>query len=139
MQQPSPRAGQSPPAARSGAGRLALAYWLPVVLFVALIFMVSSKPRLKPPVTFRYADKVLHMCEYGALGLLVSRAMRATAPGSPFGTRAALAIAGGIAVGACDEWFQSFVPGRESSVYDLMADAAGVTLAQWMPRRIVPE
>jgi VanZ family protein len=33
-------------------------------------------------------------------------------------------------VGAGDEYFQSFIPGRDSSVYDFMADAAGIVLAQ---------
>jgi hypothetical protein len=32
--------------------------------------------------------------------------------------------------GAGDEYFQSFVPGRDSSVYDWMADTSGVVLAQ---------
>jgi VanZ family protein len=32
-------------------------------------------------------------------------------------------------VGALDEWHQYYVPGRESSVYDWMADAAGAAVA----------
>ena len=35
-----------------------------------------------------------------------------------------------MAVGASDEIFQSFVPGRDSSVYDFLADSGGVLLAQ---------
>jgi VanZ family protein len=33
-------------------------------------------------------------------------------------------------VGGCDEYFQQFVPGRESSLLDLAADVTGAVLAQ---------
>jgi VanZ family protein len=35
-----------------------------------------------------------------------------------------------VLVGSFDEFYQSFVPGRDSSVYDLLADTIGVALAQ---------
>ena len=124
---------------RPPAGTLAFLYWLPVGLFVALIFAVSSKQDLKPPVTFPLWDKTAHIFEYGALGVLLRRALRATAPRAPFGRLAAIAIVSGFLVGVSDEWFQRYVPGRQSTVYDLFADAVGLTLAQLAPRRLVPE
>src|SRR6185295_10991524 len=66
---------------------LMLGFWLPVVLYVAIIFML-------------------------------------------------IAICLGIMVGTCDELFQSTVPGRQSDVFDLMADTAGLTLAQLVLRVI---
>lgn len=124
---------------RGSVARLVAAYWLPAALYVALIFMVSGKPFLTPPVRFPYVDKVAHLAEYGVLGLLLSRALRATAPGMRGTSRAAWAIAGGVLVGASDEWYQSFVPGRQSSVVDFVADTVGVTLAQALPRGFLPE
>jgi VanZ family protein len=35
-----------------------------------------------------------------------------------------------MAVGACDEKFQAGIPGRDSSVYDWLADTTGALLAQ---------
>lgn len=119
--------------------RLVFAYWLPALLFVSLIYMVSGRPNLKPPVRLPFIDKVAHVCEYGVLGLLLARALRGTAPGMGHAERAIWAIVCGVAVGASDEWYQSFVPGRLSSVGDVVADTIGVTLAQWAPRGILPE
>jgi VanZ family protein len=39
-----------------------------------------------------------------------------------------LLVALGASVGALDEVYQSYVPGREMSVYDWYADIIGVTL-----------
>lgn len=136
-----PDSTRSPsPSANSGRTiRLAFAYWLPVALYVTLIFMLSSRPSLRPPLRFQFSDKVLHLLEYAGLGLLVSRALRVSAPGLGPTTRTVIAIVGGMAIGASDEWFQSTVPGRDSSVFDFAADTVGVALAQWLPRGIVPE
>ena len=43
---------------------------------------------------------------------------------------ALLALSFGILVGTGDEYFQSFVPGRQSSPFDLLADTVGLILAQ---------
>jgi len=34
----------------------------------------------------------------------------------------------GIGVGLTDEWIQSWTPGREASLYDLVADCGGLLL-----------
>jgi VanZ family protein len=47
--------------------------------------------------------------------------------------RTAMLAAGiGVCVGATDEFIQKFVPGRTSSVNDLLADATGLLLAQFI-------
>ena len=43
---------------------------------------------------------------------------------------ALLALSFGILVGTGDEYFQSFVPGRQSSPFDLLADTVGLIVAQ---------
>jgi len=110
--------------------QLFLWFWLPVVLYVAVIFGVSAQPNLAPPFGFAKADKVLHMLEYGGLSFLLSRALRATGR-VRLAIRVALAVlAIGAVVGACDEVFQSFIPGRQSSVADWVADVTGLLFAQ---------
>jgi VanZ family protein len=105
-------------------------YWLPVLMYVALILALSAQPKLRPPLQFTLSDKFYHALEYFGLGVLLARAFRA-------GRRAAVpmrtvtrAVTLGVIVGACDEIFQSFVPGRLPDVYDVLADATGVLLAQ---------
>lgn len=107
-------------------------WWLPVILYVTVILIVSSQPRLKPPLHFQNADKLFHSAEYLGLGLLLARAIHG-------GTRirqplvaALAALAIGVCVAAGDEYWQSFVPGRDSSVYDLLADTAGCAVAQFV-------
>ena len=115
---------------RMDGGRLLRTRWLPVVGYAALILTLSAQPNLRVPGTFENRDKLAHLCEYGGLGWLVFRAVRDTWPGVPRLRRMLAAALAVSAFGAGDEWFQSHVPGRESSVYDWAADTAGATLAQ---------
>lgn len=104
--------------------------WLPVVAYVALIFVLSAQPGLSPPLHFQNSDKLAHLLEYGVLGLLLARALRASSPGRSWLFTSLLALGLGLGIGAGDEWFQSFVPGRDSTVFDWLADGTGLTFAQ---------
>ena len=105
---------------------------VPLVLYVAGIFTLSAQPHLQLPIDFGNADKLYHFGEYGGLGLLIARAMRAFIPTRSTATRAVIAIGLGLAIATSDEIFQSTVPGRQSSAFDAMADTLGVALAQWV-------
>ena len=105
-------------------------YWLPVLLYVTVMLVLSARPYLKPPVEFPNSDKVLHMLEYFGLGVLFVRALRATMRIHLPLVAALGALAFGIVVGTCEEYLQSFVPGRVSSPVDLLADTVGLVLAQ---------
>jgi len=104
--------------------------WLPVLGYLAVIFALSSIPNLSVPGTFEYRDKFAHLLEYGGFGLFVARAARDTWPQVGAWRRAAWVLLAVSAVGACDEKYQQWTPGRESSVYDWAADTGGATLAQ---------
>jgi VanZ family protein len=97
--------------------------WLPPVVYMVLIFHFSSESHPMPIVTEHVWDKLLHFIEYGGLGALFYRALR----GEGLGWTAAF-VAASIATslyGASDEWHQSFVPFRDSSVRDWFADLLG--------------
>ena len=104
--------------------------WLVVFAYVALIFTLSSQPGLHVPGEFALRDKLAHTLEYGGLGLPVYRAARGTWPATPAARRMLFAVLAIAALGALDEKLQSFIPGRDSTVYDWMADAFGGTLSQ---------
>jgi VanZ family protein len=109
---------------------LFMAYWLPVLVYVTLILALSSRQNLQPPIQFFLSDKVLHAIEYLILGVLLARAVRASLRiGRPIVT-ALLALSCGIVVGTADELYQSYIPGRESSAFDLLADTTGLAIAQ---------
>jgi VanZ family protein len=96
-------------------------------VYVALIFALSSIANLAPPVTWRNADKLAHLCEYTLLGLLLARAWWGTRVFPAYVACALLAIITGLATGLADELYQAGVPGRVSSAADFLADGIGVT------------
>jgi VanZ family protein len=114
-------------------------WWLAVVAYVALIFLVSSRPSLRSPVTFPLWDKVVHLVEYALLGFLGLRAVHASwssRGGARLPVRVVLVLGCGLAVALLDELFQSTVPGRDASVWDFLVDVigliAGVGFARFM-------
>jgi len=106
--------------------RLATA-WLPVVLWAALIFGLSSIPSLGTGLgTWDLVlRKLAHTLEYAVLGLLLVRALASELP----------AFAAGVAYAASDELHQHFVRGRHGAVYDVAIDAFGVLLGILALRR----
>jgi VanZ family protein len=111
---------------------LLLRFWTPAVLYAAMVLFIGSRPHLQSPVSFFGADKVAHAGMYLGLGLLLTRATRASIK-SPM-PAALLAICLGILVGTGDELNQSRVPGRSCDVFDLLADTAGLALVPLVVR-----
>jgi VanZ family protein len=106
-----------------------LTHWLPVVLWAALIFAVSSIPQLSSGLgTWDLVlRKCAHVTEYAILGLLLVRALRRELP----------AFALGVLYAASDEFHQSFVRGRHGAPLDVAIDAIGVLIGiiLWRRRR----
>ena len=102
-------------------------YWLPVLVYMFLIFHFSSEQNPMPEVTERVWDKILHFVEYGGLAVLLFGAF--SSEGLGWLAAAAFALLATSAYGASDEWHQSFVVSRTSDVRDWIADTIGATLA----------
>jgi VanZ like family len=104
-------------------------YWLPVLLYASLIFYLSSLPHPEdelPDFLFKkLSDKFLHLVEYAVLGLLCYRALR-WAAGPSMARRAVMITIMAVSFyGMTDEVHQAFVPFRESSWLDWLADTLG--------------
>jgi VanZ family protein len=97
--------------------------WLPPIVYMLLIFYLSSESAPLPEVTTRVWDKLLHAIEYGTLAVLLCRAFT----GEGYGRVAAIGLAFVFtsAYAASDEWHQLFVPFRNSDLYDWVADSIG--------------
>lgn len=100
--------------------------WLPPVLYMAVIYHLSSKSDPLPLLTEHVWDKALHCIEYGGLALLLCRAL--LGEGCGWAGALALAFVAASAYGATDEWHQLFVPGRSSDVHDWIADTFGAAV-----------
>jgi VanZ family protein len=119
-----------------------LLYWAPVLVYAAAIFYFSSlsKPDEELPAFMRdLSDKLLHVVEYGILGGLWYRAFR-WASGPRIATSAVLlAVMAGSIYGMTDEVHQAFVPMRETSVLDWIADTVGSLIGarglSWIEQR----
>jgi len=106
-----------------------LTVWLPVVIWVAVIFTFSSIPSLSTGLGTwdTILRKGAHLTEYAVLGGLLYRALG----------REPLALAMGIAYAATDELHQYFVRGRHASPVDVAIDAVGVAVGMlvWLRLR----
>ena len=83
-----------------------------------------------PKVDIFNADKILHICIYGLLGLLCYVSLIHLNTKNTFSlnpVKWTLII--GIIYGASDEFHQLFVPNRSCDFWDWVADATGVILA----------
>ena len=103
--------------------------WLPVLIWAAVIFTLSSIPSLSTGLGTwdTILRKGAHLTEYAVLGGLLYRALG----------REPLALAMGIAYAATDELHQYFVRGRHASPVDVAIDAVGVAIGMlvWLRLR----
>lgn len=105
-------------------------YQLPAILWAALIYITSSIPTAKlPSVDFPSFDKGVHFFIFFTLAALTHRAVRFQ-DRIPFATKhhvfsTVLLV---VSYGLVDEFHQYFVPGRNPSVLDLIADGVGALI-----------
>jgi VanZ family protein len=105
-------------------------YKLPPVLFAALIICVSTMSRVSPPsLGVVWADKIYHFGEYFVYGLLIFRAFPNLQASPRRKFYYVLLFLFGLVYAAIDERVQYYIPNRDSSPYDWMADAIGYLLA----------
>jgi VanZ family protein len=109
----------------TGWGKRALEVWLwgPVVLYMGIIFYMSSQPEVTIPAAL--TDKSSHSLAYTFLGVLIVRARAGGLPARITARDAFVAVLLTTAYGVSDEIHQMYVPGRSADVYDLYADAIG--------------
>ncbi len=137
--------------------RTAIRYWLPPILWTAVIFAASSAsfsstqsaPWLATivrsilghslsPDLFEALHiairKAGHLIEYGILGALLYRAFRAE-DRTRWNLRWAIfGVAVATIIAALDEWHQMYVPSRTSSPMDMAVDSLGAMVAQILIR-----
>jgi VanZ family protein len=109
-----------PPTARSRR-------WLLPVVYMAMIFVLSSQPNPAPEVTSRVWDKLLHAGTYAGLAFLFWRAL--TGEGLSWKAAALIAVLLSSAYGVSDEYHQYFVPTRDANALDWLADTIGAAFA----------
>jgi hypothetical protein len=106
------------------ARRSFLLSWVLLIFWAIVIFCLSAVPgdQLDLPL-FPHADKLAHAGLYGVLAFLMLRAFDGTS--WKFGSRIVCTLVVGLGYGISDEIHQYFVAGRQSDVWDVLADFAG--------------
>jgi VanZ family protein len=133
--------------------RALLKYWLPLLVWMSVIFTASSdrlsfehSSRLIAPLVHwllpnlsgesvravvMFGRKCAHLTEYAVLALLLWRVVpKPSGSGSPSWrwSAAGLALTLAALYAATDEIHQTFVPSREGSAWDVLADTTGAAL-----------
>ncbi|HDS00823.1 MAG TPA: teicoplanin resistance protein VanZ [candidate division Zixibacteria bacterium] len=104
---------------------------LPALLYMALIFYISSLRSISPPsIGLGIEDKIYHFGEYALLSLFLYVALLSYRHKSIQSSIHIIAVVIACIFAGTDELHQYFVPGRESTVGDLIADCLGAITAQ---------
>jgi VanZ family protein len=108
--------------------------WVLVLAWMGLIFYLSSRSDLPTPNGLSAEVEAIlgHLMVYAVLAALVANAL--TDKGISTVRRSVYAFVFAVLYGVSDELHQSFVPGRDPDVFDLMVDGigAGIALAGWL-------
>ncbi|QWF71185.1 VanZ family protein [Methylomonas paludis] len=108
-----------------------------IVAWIGLLFTESSHPSAEIFDKIEGLDKVAHFFAFGVLSLLASAAslLLSSKPSLSIFSAPLLIVS---VVGALEEWYQMYVPTRNASFADLMADVLGaifaILLANWLAR-----
>lgn len=107
-------------------------WWLPVVMWMSVIFAGSSigdVPRVGDKATDGTVHRAAHVLEFAVLGMLLLRAVSGGKPTTKREMLLALLIT--ALYGASDEFHQRFTPGRSSEGIAVVFDVAGGLIGMW--------
>jgi VanZ family protein len=106
--------------------------WLPVLLWMGVIFIgssIGSMPQVGGDTSDAIVHRTAHLIEFALLGWLV---LRALSDGRVPDRRAVIiALIVVTLYGASDEYHQGFTPGRSSELSAVVFDAAGGLIGLW--------
>lgn len=105
--------------------RIFLLYWLPLIVYVTLVFLVSSMSRLPIDRRFIGYDKLMHAVEYALVAALIVRALGSWSRCESTWILLLVSMLGVALLGALDECYQSIIPKRDSDLFDWIADMTG--------------
>jgi|WetSurMetagenome_2_1015567.scaffolds.fasta_scaffold93917_2 VanZ family protein len=106
-------------------------FHLPLVLLLAIIFVMSSLPsNTFPKLDFELSDKIVHFIIYFLLFCCFYYSLNNQNKFSPFRNYSLyFSLFFTALYGATDELHQYFVPNRSCDFYDWLADSSGAIIA----------
>lgn len=121
----------TPTGRRGRQQRPFVSLWLPLFVWMGLLWFLSDRSSLGRAgmlLSFPNSDKVAHAIAFGTLAFLFYRLSASRT--LPLLGRAPVffAVLCALLYGVVDECHQAHVPGRDPSVWDLLADLVGASL-----------
>lgn len=108
-----------------------LLYWLPTVIWGLVIFSFSATHAIVvsnvKPVDF-FVHKIAHFSEYFILSALIYRSLRGTTKIRGYNLLL-MTLTLTVLYAVTDEFHQSFIPGREPRIRDVIIDSGGSLVA----------
>ena len=115
-------------------------YWTPPLIWAVVIFLFSALPTARTSEIY-WQDfiikKLAHVIEYGVLSFFLYRGFINT--GTLRRNAALYSILIALIYGATDELHQSFTPGREPRVRDVVFDTIGAIVAIYFIWNLLPK
>ncbi len=115
--------------------RLRYLRFFPASAVILAIWFLSSQSTLPVPQAVFGMDKVAHFIAYAVLSFSVSLCFPQESFRKAFWRTAVAIFLITVLYGALDEFHQSFVPGRDTSVWDWLADVVGAgvgVIGSWL-------
>lgn len=116
----------------------ALIYWLPLLLWMTIIFLLSNQPKVikfEDKITDFVTGKIGHVFEYALLYILWFRAINIKLTAKNWKLPMFFTVVYAIS----DEIHQTFVPTREGKLRDILIDALGGMIGLWLLKNIFPK
>ena len=110
--------------------RYKIIFILPALIGTILIFIFSNQSY--PPIIdlgFQWNDKLLHLISYFAYGSTLIFFLFGSFENINFKRAIMFILFFGALFGISDELHQSFIPGRDAEVFDLIADCLGIAIS----------
>jgi UDP-2,3-diacylglucosamine pyrophosphatase LpxH len=103
--------------------------WFIPLAIAATIVWLSQQPSYPFGISLPSPlDKVAHATAFGALAFSLELALRRTRHEFPLHRRHIWVFLATACFGATDEWHQYFIPGRDCSAFDWLADSVGAAV-----------
>ena len=109
--------------------------WLPLIAYCVFIYTQSSYPSPESLPSFEFSDKLFHFGAYAVLGVLFYRAYQTLPIKHNFQLIMQLSMISASIYGVSDEIHQSFVPYRDGSFSDVIADVLGAVCGVYLYHR----
>ena len=100
-------------------------YWLPLIIYCIAIYIQSDFPSIEHVPSFEFSDKFLHFFAYAIMGVLFYRAYQTLRIKGDPRMLILLSVVSASLYGISDEIHQYYVPFRDASIYDGIANFLG--------------